>query len=97
MISIAGLTLTTLPPFSQLFRKRQQPQLEQRIEKQIFDERLSSAIRNELEKAAQLLPTEPTHRFEEEIADAEWEESTITATTESEPEPLLEPLLVHHQ
>lgn len=81
MISIAGLTLTTLPPFSRIYRRAEPPQLEQRIEKQIFDaqseddRRLSDAIRSELQRAAQLLPTDPAPPPKEEIVDAEWEEA----------------------
>ncbi len=84
MISIAGLTLTTLPPFSRLYRKADTPQLEQRIEKVVFSEsRLSASIRSELEKAAQLLPGE-TPTLKAEAVDAEWEESPLAIDAETE-------------
>ena len=76
MISIAGLTLTTLPPFARFYRKPAAPQLEQRIEKEVFDESaLSHSIRTELARAAELLPsTQTTSPLEKEIVEAEWEE-----------------------
>ena len=90
MISIAGLTLTTLPPFARLGQSRT-PQLEQRIEKEVFDESsLSRAIGAELEKAAQLLnqttDTEEALVTEaEEIIEAEWEELAPPTTFQHYP------------
>ncbi len=93
MISIAGLALTTLPPLSRYYRKAEIPQLEQRIEKEIFSESgLSASIRSELERAAQLLPADPL-LSDTEVVDAEWEESEHISGHENAPEldkPVLE-------
>ncbi len=88
MLSIAGLTLSTLPPFNPGRRKPEPPQLDQWGEEKIVGESfLSHSIRNELEKAARIHNQQITPPVgAEEIIEAEWDEETIPQSVADLPE-----------